>query len=339
MHVASSSLDQLATFLRVRGWIPPQAALTTRATLNAGRTVTTLRVTTDAGATRVLRQPSPAAPPVDRLAPSATERLAVEGAFYRIVQTWPAVADRMPTCLGADRSDHVIALEDLGTAPTLADLHGGRRLSRDEVDDLTAYLLALHTIPLSPADVLSLRADGLRLARHAERFEHVIAGARVEALASREPRIDRLVDAFRTDVHIRATMRDLGGRFLEGKGVLLHGDFRPARWMPSPHGLRVLSPGCASTGPAALDLGYFLAHLLVSGQPHDVVAGALHRYRRAGPVDVAEVSACAGLELIRSRLGPAPVPVPVDPPATRLVAELEYAIRLLRGGATVELPL
>ena len=39
------------------------------------------------------------------------------------------------------------------------------------------------------------------------------------------------------------------------------------------------------------------------------------------------------------RLGPAPVLVPVDPPATRLVAELEYAIRLLRGGATVELPL
>jgi hypothetical protein len=335
VHVASSSLDHLTSFLRVRGWIPPHAALTTRTTLNAGRTLLTLRVMTDAGATRVLRQPT--ATTVDQLAPGAAERLAVEGAFYRLVQLWPAIADRMPTCLGADRSDHVIALEDLGTAATLADLYRGRLLSHDEVEDLTAYLLALHTIPLSPADSQSLRADGLRLARHAERFEHVIAGARVEALASREPRIDRLVDAIRTDVHIRATMRDLGGRFLEGKGVLLHGDFRPARWMPSGQGLRVLSPGCASTGPAALDLGYFLAHLLLAGQPHDAITGALRRYRRAGPVDIAEVSACAGLELIRGRLGP--VPVPADPPAGRLVAELEYAVRLLRGGATVELPL
>jgi aminoglycoside phosphotransferase (APT) family kinase protein len=337
VHVASSSLDQLASFLRVRGWIPPQAALTTRTTLSNGSSVLTLRVTTDAGMTRVLRQPSPAAQPVERLAPSATERLSVEGAFYRLVQSWPAVADRMPTCLGADRSEHVIALEDLGTAATLADLYRGRVLSPDDVDDLTAYLVALHTIPLTPSDAHSLRADGLRLARHAERFEQVIAGARVEALASREPRIDRLVDAIRTDVHIRATTRDLGARFLEGKGVLLHGDFRPARWMPSPHGLRVLSPGCASTGPAALDLGYFLGHLLLAGQPYDAIAGALRRYRRAAPLDVAEVSACAGLELIRGRLGP--TPVPVDPPPGRLVAELEYAVRLLRGGATVELPL
>ena len=50
-----------------------------------------------------------------------------------------------------------------------------------------------------------------------------------------------------------------------------------------------------------------------------------------------EVSACVGLEIIRGRLGAEPVPG--DPPAERLESELDYAARLLRGRATVELPL
>ena len=161
--------------------------------------------------------------------------------------------------------------------------------------------------------------------------------ARVESLTTRVPRLERQVDAIRTDVHVRATMRDLGGRFLEGSGTLLHGDFRPARWMPSPRGLRVLAPGLATAGPAALDLGFFVAHLLLADQPHALIASVLQRYRRAAPVDVAEVSACVGLEIIRGRLGTDPVPGPCA--ADRLEAELDYAARLLRGGTTVELPL
>ncbi|HTV01604.1 MAG TPA: hypothetical protein VMF13_13735, partial [Luteitalea sp.] len=147
MHVASSSLDHLTTFLQVRGWIPPGSALVGRTTLNAGRTVQTLRVTTDAGATRVLRQPA-----ARTECNGAPDRLTVEGAFYRLVQIWPAVADRMPSCLGADRSDHVVVLEDLGSAATLADLYGTRQLLDEEVEDLTAYLTALHAIPVVPDD-------------------------------------------------------------------------------------------------------------------------------------------------------------------------------------------
>ena len=126
---------------------------------------------------------------------------------------------------------------------------------------------------------------------------------RVESLTTRVPRLERQVDAIRTDLHVRATMRDLGGRFLEGRGTLLHGDFRPARWMPSPRGLRVLAPGLATAGPAALDVGFFVAHLLLADQPHALISSVLQRYRRAAPIDVAEVSACVGLEIIRGRLG------------------------------------
>ena len=333
MHVASSSLDHLTAFLGVRGWIPPGSAVVGRTTLNPGRTVQTLRVTTDAGATRVVRQPTSSTAEAD----GAIDRLTVEGEFYRLVECWPAVADRMPACLGVDRSDHVVVLEDLGNAHTLADLYGTRQLGDDDVEDLTAYLMALHSIPVSSEDTDGLRADGVRLARHSARFERVVSAVRVATLASRLPIVERIVDAFRTDLHIRATMRDLGERFLDGKGVLLHGDFRPARWMASPHGLRVLSPGYASSGPAALDVGYFLAHLLMSGQVPEVIGRVLRRYRRGAALDLADISACTGLELIRGRLGASPVPV--DPPMSRLVAELEYAVRLLRGGATVEMPL
>jgi hypothetical protein len=132
-------------------------------------------------------------------------------------------------------------------------------------------------------------------------------------------------------------MRDLGTRFLEGSGTVLHGDFRPARWMPTPRGLRVLAPGLATTGPAALDVGFFIAHLLLAGQPHAVITGVLHRYRRGARLDMAEVNACVGLEIIRGRLGAEPVPG--DPAPQRMEAEVEYATRLLRGGTTVEVPL
>jgi 5-methylthioribose kinase len=337
VHVATVPLESLTEFLRVRGWIPATATIVDRARLGGGRTASTVRVTTEAGATRVLRQPGAMRPDDARHVSSPADRLAVEGEFYRLVQVWPAVAERMPTCLGVDRTDHVIALEDLGSSGALNDLYRGRRLEQGEADDLTAYLAALHGVPGSEDALGVLRSDGVRLARHAERFEQPFSPSRVEVLATKVPRLERQVDAIRTDVHVRATMRDLGGRFLQGRGTLLHGDFRPARWMRSPRGLRVLAPGLATSGPAALDLGFFVAHLLLADQPHTLISSVLHRYRHSAAVDVAEVSACVGLEILRGRLGTDPVPG--NPGPERLEAELDYAARLLRGGTTVELPL
>lgn len=337
MHVATASLESLTEFLHVRGWIAGASQVVERSRLGGGRTATTIRVTTDAGTTRILRQPGAVGHDESIHAVSPADRLAVEGEFYRLVQTWPAVVERMPTCLGVDRTDHVIALEDLGTSGPLVDLYGGRRLLQAESDDLTAYLVALHGVPGSEDALGALRSDSVRLARHAERFEHPFSARRVESLATRAPRLERQVDAIRTDLHTRATMRDLGGRFLEGRGTLLHGDFRPARWMPSPRGLRVLAPGQATAGPAALDIGFFVAHLLLADQPHGLISSVLQQYRRATPIDVAEVSASVGLEIIRGRLGAEPVPGLPTP--ARLEAELDYAARLLRGGTTVELPL
>jgi 5-methylthioribose kinase len=335
--VATASLELLSALLRTRGWIPATAMIVDRVRLGGGRTATTVRVTTDAGATRILRQPgaSPRADP--RHAATPADRLAVEGEFYRLVQSWPAVAERMPTCLGVDRTEHLIALEDLGSAGPLVNVYRGQELAAGDVEDLTAYLLALHGIPGSEDDLGALRGDGVRLARHADRFEEPIDARRVERLSTRAPRLERQVDAIRTDLHVRATMRDIGQRFLSGGETLLHGDFRPARWMPSPDGVRVLAPGLATAGPAALDLGFFVAHLLLAGQPQHFVSGVLHRYRRGSTIDMGEVSACVGLEIIRARLGGEPVPG--EPPPERLEAELDYAARLLRGRATVELPL
>ena len=337
VHVATVPIADLSDFLRVRGWIPARATIVDRVRLGGGRTATTLRITTDAGSTRILRQPGVASGEDARYVASPTDRIAVEGEFYRLVQHWPAVAGRMPTCLGVDRTDHVVVLEDLGTSGPLTDLYQGTAMSSEAVNELTAYLTALHGVAAGAVDLGTLNTDGVRLARHADRFEEPISARRVEALASRMPRLERQVDAIRTDLHIRATMRDLGARFLEGTGTLLHGDFRPARWLRTSRGLRVLSPGLASAGPPALDVGFFVAHLLLAGQTHALISGVLARYRRVVPLDLAEVSACVGLEVIRGRLGRQPVPG--DPASARLTSELEYAARLLRGGATVELPL
>lgn len=337
MHVATVPLDQLTRFLRVRGWIPASAAIATRIRLGGGRTATTVRITTTSGATRILRQPGRDMVGDGRFVADPAERIAVEGEFYRLVQPWPAVAERMPTCLGVDRTDHLIALEDLGTAATLAARPAGCAFEAGEIEELTAYLVALHGITADDEDLCAVRSDGVRLARHAERFEAPFHAPRIARLIELAPRLERLVDAVRTDVHVRATMHDLGARFLDGRGCLLHGDFRPARWLPTPGGVRILAPGLATAGPPALDLGFFVAHLLLACQPHDVIVAALQRYRRAAAVDLAEVSACAGLEIIRSRLGASPVPH--EPSPARLLAELEYATRLLRGDATVELPL
>ena len=337
MHVATVPLDLLTSYLQVRGWIPPSARIAARECLGTGGSTTTVRVTTDGDATRILRVPGTATEEGARHRVPPGDRIAVEGEFYRLVQAWPAVADRTATCLGVDRSDHVIALEDLGTIGPLLDVYRGASLSDAECDELTAFLLALHGIRADEGDFGPVHGDAVRLARHADRFEEPIAAVRVEALTSRVPRLERLVDAIRTDLHVRATMRDLGSRFLESRGVLLHGDFRPTRWMPTARGLRVLASGYGSAGPPALDLGFFIAHLLLARQRHSLVSRVLERYRRGTRVDVAEVSACAGLEIIRGRLGREPVPG--TPPAERLAAELDYAARLLRGRATVEAPL
>ncbi len=337
MHVATASLQSLTEFLTVRRWIPPASRVTDRVPLGEGRRTATLRVTTDTGTSCILRQQGTSPGNHTRRAMPPADRLAVEGEFYRLVQARTAVVDRMPACLGVDRTERIVALEDLGDVTSLDDLDAKRVLGEDDATDLTAYLVALHAVEVGEEDFGPLPTDGVRLTRHADRFEEPIAASRVEALATRVPRLERHVDLFRTDLHIRATMRDLGSRFLEGRGGLLHGDFRPRRWVRSARGLRVLAPGYACAGPAALDVGFFVAHLLLAGQPHAVVCGVLHRYRRDASIDLGEVSACVGLEIVRGRLGRHPVPG--EPSADRVDAELEYAARLLRGRATVELPL
>ncbi len=337
MHVATASLDSLTEFLQVRGWMASGDRVTGRTCLREGEAATTVRVTADAGPPRILRQGAAVHDDETGRSTTVVDRVGVEGEFYRLVQSSPTASASMPACLGVDRSDRIVALEDLGAASALHALYDGSMLSPADAAQLTAYLVALHGIDAADADFDPVDLDVMRRARHAQRFEEPIAPRRVEALAARVPGLERRVDAIRTDLHIRATMRDIGGRFLEGRGVLLHGDFRPARWMPSPGGLRVLGPGFASAGPASLDVGFFVAHLLLARQPHALVARVLERYRREAPLDLADVSACVGLEIIRGRLGRRPVPCDPSPP--RLIDELDYATRLLRGGATVELPL
>ena len=221
MVLSTTSLDSLTRFLRIRGWIPPGAFLVDRVRLGGGRTATTVRVTTNAGATRVLRQPDAITHADGRHVMSPADRLAVEGEFYSLIQPWSAITERMPLCLGVDRSDHIIALQDLGTARALTDLYVGRLLSSDEVDDLTAYLVALHGISVHADRLGALRGDGVRLARHADRAERFFGSTHVLDLAGLATRAE-------ADRRFAAILPEAGVRAFLLQSLDLHAS--PPRW-------------------------------------------------------------------------------------------------------------
>ena len=137
--------EGIARYARERGFLGPEENLAAVSRAGEGNMNLTLRLVTGRRSL-ILKQARPWVEKYPALAAPAG-RSRVELAFYEAAARRPELARMMPRLLGSDPSSGVLALEDLGEAQDFTPLYRQGALAESELDELVAFLVALHRPP------------------------------------------------------------------------------------------------------------------------------------------------------------------------------------------------
>jgi 5-methylthioribose kinase len=117
-----------------------------------------LRLTPASGPSFVLKQGRPWVEKYPQI-PAPFERTLVEAAFYTEVQQQPGVAALFARLVHLDAANHILALEDIGSAGDFTSIYANGAIPSTTVDTLLDWLtrLATVTIPMAPRELCQPR--------------------------------------------------------------------------------------------------------------------------------------------------------------------------------------
>lgn len=308
--------------LKRLGWIASDEALQGLEPAGDGNMNRTLRVRLKTR-TLVLKQsvsyvakyPSIAAP---------LERIAVEAAFYRVTATSQPIAARMPRVLGYDADNHLLALQDLGSAADFTDLYASdgsaqrTDISASDRAMLLDWLGKLHGLTVADAETALLENRAMRALNHAHIFDIPLRADNGVALDPITAGLAEAAAPYHADAQLRNRMAQLGEIYLgtaphASAPALLHGDYYPGAWLRDPvAGVRVIDCEFAFIGAAEFDVGVLIAHFTFARLSQADLMDALKRYVAPAGFSMPLALAFAGAEVIRRLLGVAQLPLRAD---------------------------
>ncbi|MCZ6782873.1 MAG: phosphotransferase [Proteobacteria bacterium] len=301
-------LAGLRAYLGRAHWLKPGEEVRDCEHAGDGNMNLTLRVRTDRRSF-ILKQARPWVEKYPDIA-APWERSRFEQRFYARVAGIPGVASRMPELLGRDPEARVLLLEDLPDAQDLSPLYaeaGRAQIADAEIDELAAYLRALHDATDGPPDPELANRD-MRALNHSHIYEIPLGPEAPVDLDALEPGLARTADELRADAAYRRAVAETGERYLQDGPCLLHGDYFPGSWLRSRHGLRVIDPEFGFCGDPEFDVGCAAAHLALAGQEPERALRFLESYGRA--LEPRWVARFAATEVMRRLIGVAQLPIP-----------------------------
>ena len=311
-YLDAADIDGLETYLGRLGVLGHGERVIAAARAGDGNMNCTLRATTDRRSV-IVKQSRPW---VEKYAQFAApwDRACREIEFYQRVGPVPGIASMMPRLLAADPGGRVLVLEDLGPAGDHSDVYRGGVLSAADLRALADYLSCLHSAFATSEPGPSLPNREMREINHAHIFRiplEVENGLQLDAV---EPGLHDAAARLRSDPAFVAEVARLGREvYLADGPCLLHGDLFPGSLVRTPGGPRVIDPEFCFFGRPEIDVGIFLAHLLIAEQAAAHRAHFFHRYQPPVPSDGRLVLRLAGVEIMRRLIGYAQLPLSPGP--------------------------
>jgi 5-methylthioribose kinase len=310
-YVHPARLAELEGYLRGLGFLADSEELRSADKAGEGNMNLTLRVTTSERSF-VLKQARPWVEKYPQI-PAPVDRALVEIAFYEAVNPVAEVRRAMPRLLGSDRDSRLLLLEDLGSARDFTALYAGESLGRGELDELVAYLVALH----AGGDVTTgkwrrvFENRDMRALNHEHIFRLPLAGDNGLDLDRFTPGLQAAAAKLKSDEGYVARVTELGHEYLADGHTLVHGDYFPGSWLHTGAGIKVIDPEFCFVGPRAFDLGFMLGHLHLAAQPAETCEALLSLYqeRSQGPGIATRARQYAGVEIMRRLIGVAQLPL------------------------------
>jgi len=238
------------------------------------------------------------------------ERVAVEAQFFQSLQTIHSINTFIPKCLGFDETNFILATEDLGKGADYSFLYQKDNvLTHSDIEGLTQYLSTLHqvAIPVDFPDNLAMR--GLN-------HEHIFNFPYLEEngfnLDEVQVGLQAAAMPYKTNVALKEKINACGTIYLAKGNHLLHGDFYPGSWLKVADGLKVIDPEFGFIGPAELDLGILIAHLIMAEQPTTIIQTILNKYPKGLDFKAELLAQFVGIEILRRLIGIAQLPLSLD---------------------------
>jgi 5-methylthioribose kinase len=274
----------------------------------------------------ILKQGRPWVEKYDQI-PAPWERTLVEASFYRTVTHALEVANRMPRLVHVDEHNHVLVLEDLGTAGDYTSVYADGALSQTDVDDLLRWLSALAHVRPSPEDTRQLANRAMRTLNHEHIFSLPLREQNGLDLDRVTDGLARVAEDLKTDRAFCWRVSELGEVYLADGPSLVHGDYFPGSWMRTSDGVRIIDPEFCFCGAREFDYGVMLAHCALANTPSAPAEQVMNPVRRE-TLDEPLVLGFAGVEIMRRLIGVAQLPLRIGLDAKQRLLELSGSLVL-----------
>lgn len=292
---------EVQSLLEKQGWLEPGETVTATNLAGQGNMNVVLRLQTN-HRTLILKQSRPFVQKYPDI-PAPLGRISVEHAFYHAVSSGN-IAERLPRIYGFDSNNYLLLMQDLGQSEDMTSLYASRWLPGNQLETLVQTLTGIHRTPPPPGYPENLE---LRQLNHQHIFVLPFTENNGFNLDQLQPGLEALAARFKTDAALLKRVTDLGQRYLQPGGTLLHGDYYPGSWLEVDEQVYVIDPEFSFAGFAEFDLGVMAAHLFMATMDPEIVPLCFAKYSL--PMDRPTACQIAGTEVVRRLIGLAQLPL------------------------------
>ncbi|MCY7350014.1 MAG: phosphotransferase [Cytophagaceae bacterium] len=319
-YLDAQHLDGLPDFLRMIHWIDPDETVLNLEKPGDGNMNFVLRVNTNRRSF-ILKQARPWVEKYPQVSAPA-ERVVTEARFYELVSNHPELQQFLPTLLGYDAENLLLALEDLGPNADFTALYRQAVVpDLEAVRSLIRFLSTLHSTNFGLMKAAFPTNQALKKVNHEHIFDFPYREENGFNLDTVQPGLQVLAELYKRDVGLKAHVHALGEMYLGTGTVLLHGDFYPGSWLHTKHGAKVIDPEFSYFGRPEYDVAVMTAHLKMARLDDNGIRTLLQTYQRPAGFDSALFAGFCGTEVLRRLIGLAQLPVDLSlPEKERLLA-------------------
>lgn len=322
MKKLSKDIVDLQNYLEHQGWLNPHEQIASVEVPGEGNMNFTLRIDTGQR-TFIIKQSRDYVEKYPQVA-APRERVLREAEFYGLIKAEPSLNQMMPTLIGLDKANSVMAMEDLGTGSDYTFMYKkGSTIEEQELFDIITFVANLHRSFDSDSVASPIRNRKMRALNHEHIFLYPYLSDNGLDLDQILPGLKKFGTSFSKDAELKSKVEQLGKAYLTDGKTLLHGDYFPGSWLKTPNGIKVIDPEFCFFGFPEFELGVTIAHLKMADQPQKLIDNALVHYQTLAKLDNDLCAKFTAIEIIRRLLGLAQLPLEIN--LTKRIELLELA--------------
>lgn len=236
------------------------------------------------------------------------ERIKTEFFFYRYISTQQRVQQYMPSAIGFDPEQFILALEDAGTMQdgTLLYSNPGH-LQEQHLDCLLDYLNALHLLSYTTEPLGGFENHKMKALNAEHIFNYPFQSNNGFNLDTIQTGLQAASLPYKNNGSLKKKIDQLQAIYMSSGEYLLHGDYYPGSWLINATNIKVIDPEFCFYGLNVFDLSVLIAHLKMARCSDSYIQKAIASYRLS--INKQLLMAFTGVEILRRLIGLAQLPL------------------------------